>query len=138
MSDQTKTFCPECGFGVPVDEDGCCVTCGATATGPAVDELVQPGEPVGDLLVFRSSENVEHKRCEARIREEKRVQLLQHIGRFPLYLAPPERDHKFEPWMVEWLSGFVVETNAHPKDQEHAFTIAAAIQDILKGGPEDG
>lgn len=35
----TKTFCPECGFGVQVDDDGCCVTCGATATGPAVDAL---------------------------------------------------------------------------------------------------
>ena len=34
-----KTFCPECGFGVAVDEDGCCVSCGCDATGPAVDEL---------------------------------------------------------------------------------------------------
>ena len=34
-----ETFCPECGFDVPVDEDGCCVSCGATATGKAVDML---------------------------------------------------------------------------------------------------
>lgn len=27
------SFCPECGPNVPIDEDGCCVTCGATATG---------------------------------------------------------------------------------------------------------
>ena len=37
-----KTFCPECGFGVKVDEDGCCVSCGSVATGPAVDELATP------------------------------------------------------------------------------------------------
>ena len=37
-----KTFCPECGFGVAVDEDGCCVSCGSVATGPAVDELAKP------------------------------------------------------------------------------------------------
>ena len=31
------TFCPQCGHDVDVDEDGCCVFCGATATGDAVD-----------------------------------------------------------------------------------------------------
>ena len=34
-----KTFCPEDGFNVKVDEDGCCIACGATATGAAVDAL---------------------------------------------------------------------------------------------------
>ena len=34
-----KTFCPECGFGVKVDEDGCCLSCGLAATGSAVDAL---------------------------------------------------------------------------------------------------
>ena len=33
-----NTFCPECGFGVGVDEDGCC-SCGTPATGSAVEEL---------------------------------------------------------------------------------------------------
>jgi len=33
----THTLCPECGFDVDVDEDGCCVSCGATAVGPGVD-----------------------------------------------------------------------------------------------------
>ena len=35
-----KTFCPECGFGVDVDDDGCCALCGSTATGSAVDRLL--------------------------------------------------------------------------------------------------
>ena len=35
------SFCPECGPGVSVDEDGCCVTCGSTSTGQAVDRLVR-------------------------------------------------------------------------------------------------
>jgi hypothetical protein len=36
------TFCPECGFNVAVDEDGCCKHCGATAMGAAVDALPSP------------------------------------------------------------------------------------------------
>lgn len=37
--DMTNTFCPECGFGVAVDEEGLCILCGATAVGRAVDQL---------------------------------------------------------------------------------------------------
>ena len=33
-----NTFCPECGFGVGIDEDGCWC-CGALAVGNAVEEL---------------------------------------------------------------------------------------------------
>lgn len=33
------TFCPECGWNVKIDEDGTCAHCGATAIGPAVDEV---------------------------------------------------------------------------------------------------
>ena len=33
------TFCPQCGINIAVDEDGCCMICGATATGPGVAEL---------------------------------------------------------------------------------------------------
>lgn len=36
----TQTFCPECGLGVKVDEEGCCVVCGATAEGAAVEEWI--------------------------------------------------------------------------------------------------
>lgn len=28
-----KTLCVECGPNVSIDEDGCCIACGATATG---------------------------------------------------------------------------------------------------------
>lgn len=38
MSDtqENKTFCPQCGWNVEVDEDGCCVSCGCVAAGDAV------------------------------------------------------------------------------------------------------
>ena len=36
-----KTWCPECGLGVPIDEDGCCASCGATATGKGVDRALR-------------------------------------------------------------------------------------------------
>lgn len=35
-----RTLCGQCGFDVKVDEDGCCVTCGADATGPYVDQAL--------------------------------------------------------------------------------------------------
>ena len=44
-----NTFCPECGFGVGVDEDGCC-SCGTPATGSAVDELFRDAELVKDAV----------------------------------------------------------------------------------------
>jgi len=58
------TFCPECGPGVNVDNDGCCVHCGATATGKAVDCLYvryriiwqpEPPNPPLDLTPDKSS-----------------------------------------------------------------------------------
>ena len=38
-SEPAASFCPQCGFNVECDEDGCCVTCGATAMGEAVKAL---------------------------------------------------------------------------------------------------
>lgn len=34
------SWCPQCGPDVTVDEDGCCVTCGATATGDGADAVL--------------------------------------------------------------------------------------------------
>ena len=44
------TFCPECGWDVKVDEDGCCLVCGATSIGNAVDELAKE---MRELQMFR-------------------------------------------------------------------------------------
>jgi uncharacterized Zn finger protein (UPF0148 family) len=33
-----KTWCPQCGPDVHIDEDGCCAMCGADAAGDGVDE----------------------------------------------------------------------------------------------------
>ena len=40
MSDKYYSWCPQCGLGVDVDEDGCCVTCGATANGDGVEAAI--------------------------------------------------------------------------------------------------
>jgi hypothetical protein len=37
---KAKTWCPECGYGVRVDEDGLCVSCGSTAIGRGVDQAL--------------------------------------------------------------------------------------------------
>jgi len=34
------TFCPGCGVGIAVDEDGCCLNCGADAVGIEVDKIL--------------------------------------------------------------------------------------------------
>lgn len=31
------TWCPQCGQGVTIDDDGCCASCGATSTGEGAD-----------------------------------------------------------------------------------------------------
>ena len=59
-----KTFCPECGFSVEIDEDGCCIDCGATAVGDAVDMLHKKGE-----ITHRLEENGTFSKREGR-REE--------------------------------------------------------------------
>jgi len=36
-----RSLCPQCGWDVAVDEDGCCVVCGALALGAGVDAAAQ-------------------------------------------------------------------------------------------------
>lgn len=40
MTKARPTLCVECGPGVQIDEDGCCVTCGGGATGSWLDKAV--------------------------------------------------------------------------------------------------
>jgi len=40
MFGKTKVFCPECGPSDACDEDGCCLQCGATATGKELEDLL--------------------------------------------------------------------------------------------------
>jgi hypothetical protein len=35
-----RTWCPECGYGVKIDEDGLCVMCGSQAIGKGVDQAL--------------------------------------------------------------------------------------------------
>jgi hypothetical protein len=35
-----ETWCPECGYGVKIDEEGCCISCGVTAIGKGVDQAL--------------------------------------------------------------------------------------------------
>jgi hypothetical protein len=46
-----KSFCPNCGWGVKVDEDELCAGCGCTACGPEVDRLFDFLETIG-LMYF--------------------------------------------------------------------------------------
>ena len=56
------TFCPECGQGVGVDGDGCCLRCGALAVGEGVKQLAAGCEAESKELeetkrVFKSEMN---------------------------------------------------------------------------------
>lgn len=34
---QLGSLCPQCGYDVKVDEEGCCIGCGSTAIGDGAD-----------------------------------------------------------------------------------------------------
>jgi hypothetical protein len=62
----TRSFCPECGWDVKVDEDGCCITCGATATGEAVEKLAKQVDRKRERILcaaihFQTGEFHEHR-----------------------------------------------------------------------------
>ena len=51
--ESVATWCPQCGPRVDVDEDGCCVSCGATATGDGADMAAawrQLAQDMGEFL----------------------------------------------------------------------------------------
>lgn len=54
----TYTFCPECGYGVKCDEDGLCMACGSTATGPGVEAIM---DALGIILDYGSNDGEHHK-----------------------------------------------------------------------------
>jgi hypothetical protein len=43
------SLCPLCGFDGPVDEDGCCSTCGNGACGDGADHAIDVREALRDL-----------------------------------------------------------------------------------------
>jgi hypothetical protein len=113
-------------------------------------EKVQHGEPVAWWNQWGEYRELwtDKKRADAQIDNWRLVennQLLRPpkaISQRPLYLAPPEPAHKFEPWMVEWLRGgrwssapeWIWAINVTKSKVNEL--IAAAIEDILKGGTE--
>jgi len=61
------TFCPQCGWNVKVDEDLCCVECGATAAGEAVDRLCAE-------LEMRKQQSEKYKEAFEDLWEQRREQ----------------------------------------------------------------
>jgi hypothetical protein len=57
-----KTWCPQCGPGCPIDEDGCCTMCGAGATGPGAEQALRLQGDVERLerLLHATGENAAH------------------------------------------------------------------------------
>lgn len=49
------TISPPSGPAVEIDEDGCCLSCGATATGTALDALPSLAAVLGELAVAREA-----------------------------------------------------------------------------------
>jgi hypothetical protein len=60
-----RTWCPECGPRVDVDEDGLCLGCGATACGPGADAACDALE----FVVNAQGDDVENWTTEAKTRE---------------------------------------------------------------------
>ena len=64
-----KTFCPECGPGVKVDRDGCCLKCGATAVGAAAERFDDLRERCEHLTTHNAELIKERDAYEARRKE---------------------------------------------------------------------
>lgn len=68
------TWCPECGPSVPIDEDGLCAACGATAIGPGADLALS-------ALDSASREKARADAAEARVKELKeRIKIEEAAG----------------------------------------------------------
>jgi hypothetical protein len=44
-----RAWCPQCGYGPDIDDDGCCCACGATAIGDGAEEAVALRSRVAEL-----------------------------------------------------------------------------------------
>lgn len=75
-----NTWCPMCGPGVAVDEDGCCTSCGSTAMGEGADEALEALAEVG------------HRRSLERCPECGGKQIVSYLTRCPKCCPEEESD----------------------------------------------
>jgi hypothetical protein len=96
---EAKTWCPICGPGLPIDEDGCCTSCGSTATGEGSDEALAVLAELESLRAERdfacaeverlqSGQEVVEACAEAR-RQAERAERLEKVLRTMLRSAVP-------------------------------------------------
>lgn len=68
-----RTLCPQCGWNVAVDEDGCCATCGSNATGPGVDaaatEIARLKDEINQWIEAAYDTEAKHEEERKRLRE---------------------------------------------------------------------
>jgi len=71
-----KTLCPICGvgWGVPVDEDGCCTTCGACAFGDGVDTVAREIAALREELRIARLSLTDHEEAIEALNDEANVQ----------------------------------------------------------------
>jgi len=85
MSDRKyQTLCPNCeaGWGVPVDEDGFCSTCGVCASGDGVDTVAAEIHRLRDTLDKKCVECFEANGEIARLRaENEKMPLMAEVVR---------------------------------------------------------
>jgi hypothetical protein len=96
---EAKTWCPICGPGLPIDEDGCCTSCGSTATGEGSDEALavlaeleslraERDEACAEVERLQSGQEVVEACAEAR-RQAERAERLEKVLRTMLRSAVP-------------------------------------------------
>lgn len=87
-----RTLCPECGPNVAIDEEGCCATCGATATGRWLEAHpslgAQQAELLGELAV----------KTEALSALEELVRCYQEEPRYCGQCMTDEQHVRYEEW----------------------------------------
>ncbi len=82
--DEYNTFCPACGLGVDVDDDGCCKLCGATATGVEASRVA--------ALLYEKESRATTAEARAREVEQERDALLTAVEALDAAYAAFEAD----------------------------------------------
>jgi hypothetical protein len=97
-----ETWCPECGYGVKIDEEGCCISCGVTAIGKGVDQALAAEAERKALL--REKEQAEQRAQAAA--PDALVEALKHITLRLSQQVPFYRKPEHDGW---WLTDFSYE-----------------------------
>jgi type 1 glutamine amidotransferase len=74
------SWCPQCGPGVSIDEDGCCESCGATATGAWASRAIEQAAEVDRLKEERDEAKKKVARYKQAVADQLHADMAEIVG----------------------------------------------------------